>query len=220
MKRVVIRRKLSAFFLSLPVLFLMSGGAGAVFAHGGEDHSGEKPKTVATDAGTIAHTSRLGAYEVMFKHPEIEPDAAIAARFFVTKYETNEPAAEGIAPAVEFEAASGAVTAAAVEKTDRAGSFLVKIPALPEGVYTVRAKLTYRGETDTATFSGVEVAAHHHSAAASGPSEMSWARTALIGTVFALVLAMFGLLFFFVRQFAASDEAATAAAVNKETVSA
>jgi hypothetical protein len=37
---------------------------------------------------------------------------------------------------------------------------------MPAGVYTLRAKVTYDGETDTATFSGVNVEATHTAASA------------------------------------------------------
>lgn len=199
-------------YLSILALFSLAGGRSA-FGHGSEDHGDEKPKTVATNKGSVSHISRLGAYEVMFKHQALEPDTAAAGRIFVTKYESNEPADDS-ALAIEFEAASGAVTAAIVEKTDAAGSFNVKIPALSEGTYVVRAKLTYAGETDTATFSSVEIKTAE---VETGAGEMSWARTSLTGFVFALVLAMFGALVFFVWRFAAGDEPST---INRETISA
>ena len=171
-----------------------------IFAHGGEDHGDEKPTTAVADKGTIARIARIGEYEVMLKHSLLEPHRATTARFFVTKFETNEPVEKAI-PAIEFESANGAVTEATIEKTDTLGSFVVKIPALPAGDYTVRAKLTYDGETDTATFSGVEV---KPPPTATAEGEMSWARFTLIAFVSALVLAMLGGLAYFVWLFAGS----------------
>lgn len=187
-------KKFRIFLLLLAFSAFPIIGNVQIFAHGGEDHGDEKPKTTANEKGTVSRIARLGKYEVMLKHPLLEPDTATAARFFVTKFETNEPVENAI-PAIEFESANGAVTEATIEKTDTSGSFIVKIPALPPGNYTVRAKLTSGGETDTATFSGVEVKPQTTTAA---ESEMSWARSGLIAFVFALVLAMFGGLVYFV----------------------
>jgi hypothetical protein len=160
-----------------------------VLAHGGEDHGEAKPKTETTDKGTVSHTTRVGDLEVMLKHERLIPDAANAARLFVTKFETNEAYAD-VAPAIEIEATSGAVTQATVEKTETAaGSFTVKIPALPEGTYLIRAKITHGGETDTATFSGVAV---ENAPAATAAGSGSWGQTALTAFLFLVALALFG----------------------------
>lgn len=198
---------------------LLFGNALQIFAHGGEDHGDAKPKATTTDKGTVTRTARLGEYELTFKHSFLAPDEAASAKMFVTQFKTNE-AVENAAAKIEIESVStGSVTEAAVEKTDIAGSYNVKIPALPQGIYIVRAKLTYNGETDTATFSDVEVAPAP-SAAAAG-SAMSWARTALIAFIFAFVLALFGGLIYFVWNFAgASDGRSEQSAINGETVSA
>ncbi|MEJ7622360.1 MAG: hypothetical protein WKF34_00040 [Pyrinomonadaceae bacterium] len=122
----------------------------------------------------------------MIKHPAIEPDTATLARLFITKYSTNE-AADKVTAVIEIESSGGAITQVAVEKVDAAGSYNLKIPALPEGSYTMRAKLTYGGETDTATFSGVTVA-HPAVEPATG---MSWLRSGLMVLITAMVLALF-----------------------------
>jgi hypothetical protein len=188
----------AAFFL----LFTLSGNAPQIFAHGGEDHGDAKPKTETTDKGTVSHSSRLGDLEVMLKHPVFAPDTATTARLFVTKFETNQGFAD-VVPAIEIESANNSVTEAKVEKTDTAGIFNVSFPALPQGTYTIRTKLTHGGETDTATFSGVEVKTA--SASASENSGMSWARTVLIGFIFTIVLALFGGLIYFVLRLGASE---------------
>ena len=189
----------TAFLLLFSVLFAGGGGAFKTFAHGGEDHGDSQPKTTASDKGIVSHTARLGDFELMLKHPPLEPDTATSARLFVTDFKTNAPAGD-VAPAIEIESSNGSVAQAAVEKTDAAGSFTVKIPALPEGTYVVRTKLAYKGETDTATFSGVEV--KPQPAASTADAGMSWARFALITFIFTLVLALFGGLIFFVWRFA------------------
>lgn len=180
-----------------------------VFAHGGEDHGDNQPKATTNAKGTISRTARLGEYELTLKHPFLEPDTATSARLFITKFKTNE-AVDKANAAVEIESVNGSVTEAAIEKTETDGSYNVKIPALPQGTYTIRAKLTYNGETDTAIFSGVEIKPQP---TASSESGMSWARTALIAFVFALVLALFGGLIYVVMRFA--DEP-----ITEETVSA
>ncbi len=211
----IFRLKLSGFSSSAALLFLfigLCGNARQISAHGGEDHGDAKPKTETTAKGTVSRVIRLGDLEVMLKHPLFKPDTATEARLFVTKFETNE-AFKDVAPAVEIESANGSVTQAVIEKSETAGVFSVKFPALPEGTYTVRTKLTHDGETDTATFSGVEV--KHNSLTEAENGGISWLRTALIGFVFLLVLGLFGVLFYFVLRFSW-----TAEPINKETVSA
>ncbi|MDQ3749052.1 MAG: hypothetical protein M3367_08585 [Acidobacteriota bacterium] len=169
-----------------------------IFAHGGEDHGGEKPATTATTtAGTVSRTARLGDFEIMLKHSTLEPDAAVTGRLFITRFATNEPVGDAD-PAIEIESATGSVTEIPVEKTDTVGSYVARIPALPEGTYTVRAKATADGKTNTLTFSGVEIA--HQEAAAEGSS--SWTQTALMVILFLVALGLFGgLAYFALREF-------------------
>lgn len=183
--------------LLMAAVFFTGGAATRVLAHGGEDHGGEKPKTETTDKGTATHTTRVGDLEVMLKHERLVPDAGNAARLFVTKYETNEGFA-GVVPAIEIEAANGAVTQATIEKTDTAGSFTAKFPALPEGTYLVRAKLAHDGETDTATFSGVSIA--HQEAAGAESGSGSWLRSALMALAALVILGLFGALIYFAAR--------------------
>lgn len=188
-------------FIFIFLSFFLAGGA-RVFAHGGEDHGDQKPKATTGEKGTITRSARLGEYELTFKHPPLEPDTQTAAHLFVTKFQTNEAVGQAN-PAVEIESANGAVTQAEIEKTETDGIYNVKIPALPEGVYTIRAKFTHSGAIDAATFSDVEV--NPQAAASADGGAMSWARTALIGFVFALVLAMFGGLIYFVWRYAGNE---------------
>lgn len=190
------RRELAAM-----VFLMIIFGAGnllQVFAHGDEDHGDQKPKTTESAKGTVSHTMRIGDLEVMLKHPTLTPDAATDARLFVTKFETNEALA-GVNPTLAIEAANGVVTQATVEKTDNGGSFKVKFPALPQGTYTIRANLTHGGETDTATFSGVQV---QNAPITSSESGTSWLNTALLYLIGAVVLGLFGILFYFVWRMA------------------
>lgn len=209
-----LRNLATAFFVAFALAFLGSGAQ--VLAHGGEDHGDSKPIAATSDNGTVSLTARLGEYELTFKHPFLEPDTATAAKFFITKFKTNE-AIDNAAAAIEIESANGSITEAAIEKTETAGIYNVKISALPQGVYNIRAKLTYNNDTDTATFPGVEVKPKPADSAASGAS---WTQTALIGFVFALLLSLFGGLIYYVWNFAASDRSGKQTAVRGETVSA
>ncbi len=202
-----VRKAIAGWLLFSSLLIL--GSNFQVFAHAGEDHGDSKPKTAVSDKGTVSHTSRIGELELMIKHPAIEPDTASLARLFITKYSTNE-AADKVTAVIEFESPNGAVTQVAVEKADAAGSYNLKIPALPEGSYTMRAKITYGGETDTATFSGVTVS-HPAAETAAG---MTWLRSVLMVLVGIAVLALFAGLGYFVWRFADEGE------IRNETVSA
>lgn len=195
----IIQTNLNRFALatSFFLLFAILGNELQVFAHGGEDHGDAKPKSETTDKGTVSHSSRLGDLEVMLKHPFFLPDTATTARLFVTKFETNVGFAE-VTAAIEIESSSGLVTKTRIAKTDTAGIFNVSFPALPNGTYTIRTNLTHGGETDTATFSGVEVTTASLASAEKGT--MSWAQTILISFIFLLVLALFsGLIYFSLR---------------------
>lgn len=185
--------------LLLAVALSFFGNAAQVLAHGGEDHGEEKPKTATTTAGTVTRSTRLGDFEIMLKHSPLEPDTATAGRLFITKFATNEPVGDAN-PAVEIESVNGTVTEIPIEKTDATGSHTVKIPALPEGAYTIRAKaVAAGGKTSTATFSSVEIAHHEAAEEASGSS---WTQTALMATLFLIALALFGgLTYFAVRVF-------------------
>ncbi len=198
-----------ALLLSLTLGFW--GNASSVSAHEGEVHGDEKPKAPTTTAGTISHTARLGDFEVLLKHPLLEPDTAAAARLFITKFATNEPFADAN-PAVEIESANGgSVTEIAVEKIEAGGSYVLKIPAFPEGAYTIRVKANVGGKIDTTTFSGVEIAPHEAAATNSGGS---WLQTLLTGFLLIIGLALFGGLIYFAVKIIKNTP------VNEETVSA
>ncbi len=189
----------SLLFLGLP----------QVFAHGGEDHGDAKPKTAASTAGIITHSSRIGDLELLIKHLTLKPDTSSSARLFITEYATNKPA-DGVTSRIEIESSNGAVTPVAIEKTDTPGTYQLKMPALPEGIYTMRVGITYSGETDTVSFSGVSVE-HETILAASG---LSLLRTTLIFLVGLVVISLFAGLVYFVWRSADERE------IRSETVSA
>lgn len=185
--------------------------AANIFGHGGEDHGATQAKTQTTDSGTVSRSARLGEVEIMLKHPLLIPDQTANGRLFLTKFESNEPFPQAKTE-MEIEAANGLVTALSVEKSAQEGVFSIKFPALAEGKYAIRAKITHGGETDTATFSDVEI---KNQPAAATESGMSWTRTLLIGFIFSVVLALFGVLFYFVLRVDSAEKT-----VRKETVSA
>jgi hypothetical protein len=211
----IFQANLKRIWLFSAVFFLLLAFAGEnarIFAHGGEDHGDEKPKTTASVQGTVLHTTRLGELEITLKHPVLTPDTPTTARLFVTKFATNEPDVKAN-PAVEIESGNGSVTPAKIEKDEQIGSYTVNFPALPQGKYTIRAKMTYEGETDTAVFSGIDVAPAEPSAAAE-TGQTSMFGTLLIAFIFLIVLALFGGLAYFVLRSNDRD------LVKKETVSA
>ncbi len=188
-------KKSAALFLL--VIFMLLGNTPRAFAHGGEDHSESKPVTTAGEKGTVSHIARLGELEIMIKHASLEPDAVTAARLFITNFQTNAPA-EKVSPAVEIESANGSVSALTIEKTDSAGSYNLTIPSVPAGNYTLRAKVSYEGETDTATFTGVRV---EKSPAESSENVSSRSETGLLILFGLIILSLFGgLIYFAVRE--------------------
>lgn len=197
-------------FLGIFALAFLGSGT-RVFAHGGEDHGdAKKPAAVSNQKGMVARTARAGDFEVLLKHAEIEPDTETAAKFFVTRFGTNEPFAEA-KPAIEITGKNGKTFEASEVKSDAPGSYSFKMPPLPEGTYTVLAKLNLGGKSDTATFSSVSV---EHRAAESAAGASSWARTALMVLAGLAVLGLLGGLMFFAVRFAKTDR------INEEAVSA
>lgn len=182
--------------------FFLTGISRTVYGHGGEDHGDSTPKVATTYKGTVSRSARVGKLEVMVKNPILEPDVATAGSLFITDYQTNT-AFEKVTVSAEVENANGTTTAISLDKSEQAGSFNLKIPALPEGVYTMRVKLTYDGASDTATFSGVNV---EHAASIENLTGISWMRAILLFLTGALVLALFAGLFVLVWRSAGASE--------------
>ena len=177
----------------------------AILGHGGEDHGDQKPKTTSNAKGVISHSTPLGDLELMMKHPAMEPDKPTTGALYITRFETNDPFVPSIAK-VEIESETGAIFSATVEAGKQAGTYNVAFPAMPEGVYKMRVSVGHDGETDTATFAGIDV----KPAAASAVGETSWFSKIVIGVLFMLVIfVLFGLVYF-VRRFTAD------AGVNEE----
>ena len=160
-----------------------------VFAHGGEDHGDQKPATTTTQNGTVSRTVRVGDFEMLLKHSVLAPDSAASARLFLTQFQTNEPIGSADISA-EIESGNGTVTPVTVNKTEASGSYLIGLPALPEGGYTFRATVAVNGKTHTATLSGIDVGASEPVHFSSGGS--SWAETALTAFLFLFGSLLFG----------------------------
>ncbi|MDI1240561.1 MAG: hypothetical protein PSX80_01410 [bacterium] len=195
--------------IALVLLALFGGSSQIGWAHGGEDHGDQKPKTTSNAKGIISHSTRLGDLELMVKHPAMEPDKSTTGLLFITKFETNEPF-KLVEAKVEVESASGSVFIAKVESGEQAGTYNVTFPAMPAGVYTMRTNVSHDGETDTATFSGIDV----KPVAATTGAASSWFSGMLIGIVFLVVIILLIGLMYFVWRFAAGP------GVNEEALSA
>lgn len=195
--RLFIKSGRSGLAALLPAVLLafLAGGTN-VLAHGGEDHGDEKPKTETTNKGIVLRTLRLGDLEITIRHLPLEPDTAAAARLFITRYATNEPV-DATSLQVAVESSNGSIIEIPTEKGATAGTYVMQIPGLPEGGYSLRATVTSGGTTSTATFSGVEVS---HQEVATAGSAASWFQFLLTGGFFLLGFALFaGLVYLAVR---------------------
>lgn len=137
----------------------------------------------------------------MVKHPVLLPDQASEAQLFITSFATNEPF-KGASAKIEVEADGGHVFPATLQAGEQPGTFKVQLPALPEGTYKMRVNVSYGNETDTATFSGVDV--KYVAVAETGTA--SWSATAMIGVVFAAVLLLLASLLYVVWRFVAGPK--------------
>lgn len=201
----VLYKLASAVLCLLLVLFVIAGQATQVFAHGDETHENEQSKTTSTKNGIIVRTTKLNDFEITLKTPLLQPDVATTARLFITRYNTNEPTdREATISTVEIESSKGSVVQATVEETDIAGVYNLKIPALTDGNYTFRISLKTNKGSDTATFSGFEVA-HATTISENGGASASWSDATLLFVMSAIVFGLFcGLLYFAWRM--VSDE--------------
>ena len=190
-------RTISFTFNLMAMLALSVFFAAPVFAHGGEDHGDTKPAVTSIQKGMIARTARAGDFEVLLKHSPIEPNAETAAKLFITNFATNEPFADA-KPTIEITAKDGRTFEATEIKSDAPGSYSFKLPPLPEGTYTVLAKLNAAGKAGTATFSSVSV---EHPATESATASGSWVRTLLMVLTGTVVLGMLGGLVFYAFRF-------------------
>lgn len=197
------RRTIFFTFNLMAMLILSVFFTAPIFAHGGEDHGDAKPAVTSNQKGMVARTARAGEFEILLKHSPLEPDTETAAKLFITRFATNEPFADA-KPSIEITAKDGKTFEASEVKTDAPGSYSFKLPPLPEGTYTVLAKLNEAGKADTATFSSVSV---EHAEADSSTGSSSWVRTVLMVLTAAVVLGLFGGLMFYAFRFARSEQA-------------
>jgi hypothetical protein len=162
-------------------------------AHGGEDHSGQQAAAAPAGAGLTARTARAGAYEITIKHPLLTPDKETAVTVFVTRYETNEAAANA-AVTLTLRGADGKSVEVTAQAGAMPGAFTAKLPPLPAGAVQVTARLSGADAGSTADFGAWPVTAPP----VEKPAEAAvWARNALIGLV---LLTALGLLTLVLRR--------------------
>ncbi|MBA3320576.1 MAG: FixH family protein, partial [Pyrinomonadaceae bacterium] len=147
--------------------------------------------------GTITRVARAGDFEVTIKHPPIEPDKEIAARVFVTRFETNEPVEK--AKITLLFTSGGAPVEATAEAANTPGMYEVKLPPMPQGDYKLAARVEGGGGTQTVEYGAIKVAP---APPAQAENSSSWARTALIALASLVGLGIAGFLLYRVAQYA------------------
>ena len=162
--------------LSLNLLLLP-----AVFAHGDEDH-GDKKKAVAAGPGMIARTARVGDYEVMVKHPVLEPLHEHPVRIFVTRYATNEPVKDAVVSLVIAIKGKEPVKVAA-KASSRPGEYEANLPPLDAGTYNLSAVVAAGGANGTASYGAVAVETPQPAAESDGWTEAknAWLLAMVLG---------------------------------------
>ena len=202
------KRKVVATVLAA-VAFALTFSNVQVNAHGGEDHGAKKAPTVSTSANMVVRHMHVGDFEVTIKHPPVEPDKELAARVFVTRFETNEPV-EGAKVLVAFTTV-GTPFEATAEPGNTPGIYELKFPPMPRGDYTLAARIEVGGATQAIEFGTLQVAQLPPPASA---NESSWARRALLALGALVGLGLLGLVVYRATVQARRDrikgEAATA----------
>lgn len=186
-KRREFRNRELAASTFLFVLFSFFGTAADILAHGDEDHGAGKPATVNTGGSSEVRSVRLKGFEVTLKNSALEPDTESSARLFVTRFATNEavPNAKVILTVEREGDKTEDIIATA---TDTPGTFLVKIPPIPEGTARLTVRVESEGKTDNASLGEITIAPHIETSA----TETSWAQTLLYWLLAGLALAFIG----------------------------
>ncbi len=184
--------------LALMLALLMPGAR--ALAHGDEDHGDKKAPVVSGGTGMVTRVARAGDFEVTIKHPPIEPDKEIAARVFVTRFETNEPV--GKAQVFLAFGDGGGAPEVAASASSTPGIYEVKLPPLPKGQYKLTARLDVNGTSGAAQYGAIEVAPAPPPAV---ESASSWARTALIALALLVALGVAGMIVYRAVQSARRD---------------
>jgi hypothetical protein len=143
--------RLSAALLA----FLMLASPALVFAHGDEDH-GDKKKAVTAGPGMIARTARAGDYEVMVKHPVLEPLHEHQVRVFITRYATNEPVKDAVVSLMIAAKGKEPIKVAA-KASARPGEYAATLPSLDAGTYNFSAVIAAGEANETASYGAVAI---------------------------------------------------------------
>lgn len=156
-------------------------------AHEGHDDGAKKP-AVTAEAGMVARTARIGDYEVMMKHPVLEPLREHSARLFITTYATNEPVKEATANLII--AAKGKEPIKVVAKPSaRAGEYELTLPPLDSGNYSFSVIAKFGEVEHTASYDAVAIEAPQPAAAT---GKLAGAGNALLWSLGVLLLTMVG----------------------------
>ena len=139
--------------LAVTVLVLVLPSASS--AHEGHD-DGAKKAAVAADSGMIARTVRVGDYEVMMKHPALEPLHEHSARLFITRYASNEPIKEATANLIIAAKGKEPIKVAA-KPSARAGEYELTLPPLDSGNFSFSVIVKTGGVEQTADYGAVTV---------------------------------------------------------------
>ncbi len=156
-------------------------------AHEGHD-DGTKKAAVAADSGMVARTARVGDYEVMMKHPALEPLHEHSARLFITLYATNEPVKEATANLVIAAKGKEPIKVAA-KPSARAGEYELTLPPLDSGNYSFSVIVKAGGVEQTANYGAVAIEAPQPAATESNLMDTG---NALLWSLGVLLLTMVG----------------------------
>lgn len=203
--------KFYSVFSLMAILLLSLVVVPQVFAHGGEDHGDEKPQATQSTANMTVRVVRSGDYEVTLKHPSLVPDKELAARLFITRYDTNEPLKDAKVVLLATNS-NGMPVEVSASATDTPGLYEIKLPPLPQGDYKLSARVDVSGSSMTANFGDVQVRMPEVETPA---ADASWARTALIALGVISMLALLGAVVVFIalkqsRRNTIEEEAVTA----------
>lgn len=155
-------------------------------AHEGHE-DGAKKAAVAADSGMIARTVRVGDYEVMMKHPALEPLHEHSARLFTTRYASNEPIKEATANLIIAAKGKEPIKVAA-KPSARAGEYELTLPPLDSGNYSFSVVVKIGGVEQTASYGAVAIETSKPAAA----GNLTDTRNALLWSLGVLLLTVGG----------------------------
>lgn len=144
----------------------------SALAHEGEVHDEPAAKTppILTGAGLRAISATTENFEVVIKHPSLEPDREGTLILFLSDYRTNAPASDA---RVQIDVSDAGLTDLRAERTEISGVYKVAFKA-PQGTYTLVVSVTSGDLSDLIPVDGLVVGSSEAGTGSAHSGRLTW----------------------------------------------